>query len=207
MGNLTLLWELRVSDYAWSGSIPLKLSHLTNLDELFLTSQTSEPLTGCVPADLLRVPLNDLFGLRAPVCGAERGSPESDKDALIALYNAADGANWTHNYNWLSDAPIGGWQGAETDPSGRVIRLRLGNSQLSGRIPSELGDLTNLGYLALHNNQMTGSIPPQLDDLNSLSTLSLHGNQLSGSIRGRLAISQDCNGWITPATVLAEPFP
>ena len=28
-------------------------------------------------------------------------SPETDREALIALYNATGGPNWSGNYNWL----------------------------------------------------------------------------------------------------------
>ena len=30
----------------------------------------------------------------------------SDRDALVAFYNATDAPNWTNNANWLSDKPI-----------------------------------------------------------------------------------------------------
>ena len=32
-------------------------------------------------------------------------SPETDREALVALYNATGGPNWTRNNNWLSDVP------------------------------------------------------------------------------------------------------
>ena len=182
LGNLTYLRELNLGQNVLSGPIPPELAKLTNLDELYLSSQRTKPLTGCIPAELLLVHQNDLVSLRAPVCGAVGGSAASDRDALIALYNATDGANWEHNDNWLSDAPVSEWFGVETDASGRVIRLFLGGNELSGPIPTELGDLTNLGYLALSNNQLTEPIPPELGNLTSLTTLRLSGNRLSGPI-------------------------
>jgi hypothetical protein len=33
----------------------------------------------------------------------------SDRDALVALFNATDGPNWKDNTNWLTDAPLGDW--------------------------------------------------------------------------------------------------
>ena len=35
---------------------------------------------------------------------AASGSADTDREALVALYNATDGENWYDN-NWLSDAP------------------------------------------------------------------------------------------------------
>jgi len=60
--------------------------------------------------------------------------------------------------------------------------LFLRSNQLTGSIPTELGNLTNLIYLYLDDNQLTGSIPTQLGNLTNLITLSLYSNQLSGDI-------------------------
>ena len=38
-----------------------------------------------------------------------------DREVLVALYNATDGANWTDNTNWLSTAPLGEWHGVTVD--------------------------------------------------------------------------------------------
>ena len=56
--------------------------------------------------------------LPLPACS---GSDE-DRAALVALYNATGGPNWTQNNNWLSDVPISKWQGVTTDDNGRVHR-------------------------------------------------------------------------------------
>ena len=47
---------------------------------------------------------------------------ETDRNALVALYNATDGANWDYNPNWLSDEPLDHWGGVQTDSSGRRDR-------------------------------------------------------------------------------------
>ena len=45
-----------------------------------------------------------------------------DRDALVALYNAAGGARWKQNENWLSDKPLNEWYGVRT-VDGRVTNL------------------------------------------------------------------------------------
>ena len=79
---------------------------------------------------------------------APSGPAETDREALVALYNAADGeGNWPNQQNWLSDAPLDEWDGVTTNDDGRVIELALAYNGLSGEIPAELGSLSNLREL------------------------------------------------------------
>ena len=88
--------------------------------------------------------------------------------ALVALYNATDGARWKDNTNWLSEAPVGEWHGVTTDTGGHVTEVSLYDNQLTGPIPAELGNLPGLQSLILYANQLTGPIPPELGDLANL---------------------------------------
>ena len=72
------------------------------------------------------------------------GDVNTDRTALAALYNATNGSSWQDDTNWLSNRPLGEWHGVSTDADGRVADLRLDGNQLSGSIPSELGNLANL---------------------------------------------------------------
>ena len=165
-----------------SGSIPSELGTLANLETLRLEGNQ---LSGCVPAKLLDVPANDVASLGLPSCATPQptaGDVNTDRAALVALYNATNGSSWQDNTNWLSNQPLGDWLGVDTDADGRVTRLNLDFNQLSGSIPSELGNLANLERLLLEGNQLSGTIPPELGDLANLAELYLGGNQLSGSI-------------------------
>ena len=66
-----------------------------------------------------------------------------ERAALVALYNAANGPNWTQNDNWLSEEPLAAWFGVVTDENGSVTELRLPDIGLSGPLP-DLSALTNL---------------------------------------------------------------
>ena len=62
-------------------------------------------------------------------------------------------------------------------------KLYLNDNDLSGSIPwDEIINLTDLESLALSYNQLTGQIPSEIGDLTNLQHLSLSNNQLTGSI-------------------------
>ena len=115
-------------------------------------------------------------------CPADAGDVNTDRAALVTLHNATNGSSWLVDTNWLSNRPLGEWYGVSTDADGRVTGLSLGGNQLSGPIPSELGNLANLETLRLRGNQLSGPIPSELGNLANLEFLWLRGNQLSGSI-------------------------
>ena len=115
------------------------------------------------------------------------GAANSDREALMALYDATDGGNWTNNTNWGSNEDLDEWHGVSTDSDGRVERLNLRNNGLSGQIPAELGDLGALKWLLLGTNtDLSGSIPAELGDLGALEWLDLAYTSVSGSIPSEL---------------------
>ena len=107
--------------------------------------------------------------------------PGADSLALVAIYDATDGDNWNNNTNWKSQEPIGDWYGVTVE-NGAVTELDLSNNNLTGEIPSEIGNLTRLQRLDLSANNLTGAIPSEMANLTSLETLVLLGNSLSGEI-------------------------
>ena len=118
--------------------------------------------------------------------------------ALVALYNATDGPNWKDNTNWLTDAPLGDWEGVSANRitvNGRVVgecvtQLSLGGpfrgQRLRGQIPAELGSLLTLTSLDLSDNELSGEIPAELGNLPNLTSLDLSDNELSGEIPAEL---------------------
>ena len=85
--------------------------------------------------------------------------------------------------NWATGLPIEEWTGVAVNRrTGRVAGIRLSGQDLSGAIPAELGNLTELTSLSLTDNELTGIIPPQLGNLTRLLVLRLSNNRLTGIV-------------------------
>ena len=203
LGKLTFLLELHLSQNELSGEIPAELGSLTNLQVLYLDqnelsgaipvelgnltslqvlSLHSNELTGEIPSWLVNLAAlrelslwsNQLTGTIPPEV-----APAQDRAALLVLYNATDGANWTDSTNWRSNEPLSEWHGVSTDEQGRVDELRLSANGLTGTIGAELGGLTNLQELKLNGNtDLTGPLPLGLMNLDDLTTVWIQGTGL-----------------------------
>ena len=120
-----------------------------------------------------------------------------NREALVALYNSTNGANWKRNNNWLSDEPVGEWYGIATDTESRVVRITLRDNALEGEIPGEIGDLADLRSLRLDHNQLSGPIPTTVGSLEHLAALWLNDNQLTGTLPTEFAELDSLSGlWI-----------
>ena len=166
---------------------------------------TDEPETPASPAPMPSTPgsgdaptATDVPGPTAATAPpAASGSAETDREALVAIYNATDGENWNRSDNWLSHAPLDEWEGVTTDGDGRVTKLEVNGNDLSGEIPPEFGSLSNLKTLYLDSNDLSGEIPPELGSLSNLRQLALYNNDLSGEIPPELGSLSNLRGlWV-----------
>ena len=82
--------------------------------------------------------------------------------------------------------PLTGEIPAELGNLSNLEELDLGNNELSGGIPSELGQLSNLKFLFLAGNALGGEIPAELGNLANLEELLLSSNYLRGTIPAEL---------------------
>ncbi len=110
-------------------------------------SRLNSPVSNFALAPVLCIVL--VISCFSMACGSGDSSPETDGEALAALYHATNGPNWLRNSNWLTDAPLEDWYGVSTDEYGRVTRLELPGNELRGPIPPELGNLDRLRVLEL----------------------------------------------------------
>ena len=91
--------------------------------------------------------------------------------------------------NWDTQLAMTRWEGISISGSpSRVTVLALTRDyQLTGEIPTELGQLSQLEQLILGGTQLTGAIPAGLGQLTQLQRLSLIRNQLTGEIPAELS--------------------
>ncbi|KAL1833378.1 hypothetical protein ACET3Z_003029 [Daucus carota] len=85
--------------------------------------------------------------------------------------------------NWVGSDPCrGNWDGIECSGS-RVIAITLSSIKLTGQLPSDIVNLSELQILDLSSNPgLTGSLPLSIGNLKKLSNLILAGCSFTGSI-------------------------
>lgn len=99
---------------------------------------------------------------------------------LLALRDTLAG---TGTLNWSAARDMASWTGVTVEGTpGRVAKLDLANSGLTGELPGLLGRLTSLTELRLDGNALTGRIPSKVVRLTRLTDAYLAGNSLTGCV-------------------------
>ena len=99
----------------------------------------------------------------------------------MAFHESTGGNNWELSPRWLTDAPLGKWRGVTTDEAGRVTELVIFD-EMTGTVPPEIGNLTNLTKLRLGTSALTGELPPEIGNLSKLESLEIGPNFMTGPI-------------------------
>jgi Leucine-rich repeat (LRR) protein len=209
IGNLTNLTGLDLNNNQLTGSIPPDIGNLTNLTRLDLGSNQ---LTGSIPSEignLTNLYYLNLFGnqlrgvIPESICELTNLTwYSSTLDWFTSISSIGNNqlcppypVCLEGNYNNFigTSVPIVGEQeisncedfvelwGVDYSIE-NTTELDLGGSGLTGEIPPEIGNLTNLERLYLHQNQLTGYIPQEIGDLTNLTKLDLSNNQFTGII-------------------------
>ncbi len=111
-------------------------------------------------------------------------SSDAEREALLALFSATDGAQWVNATGWGQVSDHCGWFGVTCDDCGRVSRLRLVENGLVGTLPAAA--MTALEQLSVFsvgsNGALSGTLGPELARLSQLWQLSVMGTGISGSL-------------------------
>lgn len=115
-------------------------------------------------------------------------STKSDSLALVAIYNALDGANW--KFSKWTRTPIRYWEGVgvtKIDGQERVTSVRIYGDALKGELPTEIKMLTELRKLAIAQSDfVTGTIIDEVFELKKLNVLDFQFTRLSGELSPRI---------------------
>lgn len=124
---------------------------------------------------------------------AQESPTDSDRDALIALFEACQSPEWLQARNWATNAALDDWYGVTVNDSGRVVEINLelpslddgavdAPQKLVGYIPKTINSLDHLETFNLARNKFAGTVPKELGQLQRLKSLNLRFNRLVGTI-------------------------
>ena len=178
LGQMARMTELRIGGNSLSGRLPESLTALSLRELHYADTELCTPPDASFRSWLTTISSHEGTGVEC--------APLSERDILVALYDATLGPGWTNSDNWLTDASLGEWYGVNVNGEGRVVSLDLSRNSLTGPMSPELGSLSSLTRLDLANNDLTGPIPPELGDLAHLTYLDLGVNKLTGPIPSAL---------------------
>ena len=117
---------------------------------------------------------------------------KADSLALVAIYNASKGAEWTKG-NWDLTKEMSTWTGV-TLTDGRVTALKLTTTVAipeNWTLPEEVVDLTALTDLRINKQKLSGEFPAVLCRMSWLKVLYLQGNNFTGSLPAGLGQMTD----------------
>jgi hypothetical protein len=109
---------------------------------------------------------------------------QQDSLALVALYHATDGDNWTKNDNWLT-GPLDTWYGIKLNKN-RIAGLELVKNNLNGALPYGMNSLSALYYFNLSDNDIN-ELPANLFE----SPLTSHGHMYRNRLTFEDVLIQD----------------
>ncbi|XP_026389281.1 putative receptor-like protein kinase At3g47110 [Papaver somniferum] len=188
--NLISLNRLSMAFNRLTGSIPDSIGKLTNLLEVILGDNQ---LSGHIPSDICNnTQLEELYLENNRLDGTipqSLGSCGNLKVVVLSMNQLVgtipkqliglSSLSVQLNLSWNQ---LTGNLPSEVGNLERIFLLDLSNNQLSGEIPSSLKNCLGLRVLFLNGNSFEGIIPPSLKSLKGIQGLDISSNNLSGRV-------------------------
>ncbi|GLJ28297.1 hypothetical protein SUGI_0556170 [Cryptomeria japonica] len=163
-----------------SGNIPNSLGNCSSLEVLWL--QINQ-LGGTVPMELGKLNLLTQFKLQS-------NQLVSDSSHTLAFLTALTNCSHLQKINIRNNHFTGMLPPSIGQLSSNLYSLNLSFNMISGSIPQQIANLTNLTYLNLGNNLFSGNIPSGIKRFHVLEELYLQRNNLEGAIPSEIGQMQ-----------------
>ncbi|KAF9668270.1 hypothetical protein SADUNF_Sadunf15G0111500 [Salix dunnii] len=182
IGNCASLYHLDLSDNLLYGDIPYSLSKLKQLDTLNLKSNQ---LTGPIPSTVTQIPNLKILDLAKNQLTGEIPRLIYWNEVLQYLGLRGNLLSGTLSEDICQLTCLCYWDYKLLTLLSSDVR----DNNLTGTIPSSIGNCTSFEILDISYNQFTGEIPYNIGFL-QVATLSLQGNNLTGGIPEVIGLMQ-----------------
>ncbi|KAM3297785.1 hypothetical protein ACQJBY_039643 [Aegilops geniculata] len=195
LGNLSRLYSLYLQRNLLSGLVPAALGNIPTLSRLILIGNNLEgnldflsSLSNCRQLQYLVIWGNFFTGAIPDHVG--------NLSTRLILFDAANNKITGRLPPTMSNLTSLEWLDLSTNllteiPESftmmkNLVYLDLARNNISGPIPTQIGQLGTIQRLFLQRNRLTGSIPMSFGNLSSIETIDLSNNQLNSTIPASL---------------------
>ncbi|KAL4272413.1 hypothetical protein GQ457_13G028870 [Hibiscus cannabinus] len=181
IGNLTNLKTLALSNNSFEGSIPMEFC---NLNRSF-SNMFSGPIPSCLGNLTLPMQHNKILQQ-----GGYISISSEDESGTFGSSKLARGENGNYPESYMEEWIEFTTKSGSLSYGGNILEnmtgIDLSCNKLTGKIPPELGNLSEIHSLNLSHNNLIGVIPSSFSKLKQLESLDLSYNDLSGEIPNQL---------------------
>ncbi|TYG78108.1 hypothetical protein ES288_D02G031000v1 [Gossypium darwinii] len=182
--TLSSLSVLLLKDNHFHGKVPIELCKLHSLSIIDLSQNMfSGPIPSCLGN--LSLPMQTKKILETGFYGP---SIEEDETTRSMILNLGMDSYYPGSYfeEVIEFTTKSGFYSYKGDILSYMTGIDLSRNNLTGHIPPELGNLSEIHSLNLSHNKLTGVIPSSLSKLHQIESLDLSYNNLSGEIPNQL---------------------
>ncbi|XP_040943980.1 receptor-like protein 14 isoform X5 [Gossypium hirsutum] len=182
--TLSSLSVLLLKDNHFHGKVPVELCKLHSLSIIDLSQNMfSGPIPSCLGN--LSLPMQRKKILEIGFFGPSIEEHETTRSMILNL-----GMDSYYPSSYLEEVieftTKSGFYSYKGDILSYMTGIDLSCNNLTGHIPPELGNLSEIHSLNLSHNKLTGVIPSSLSKLHQIESLDLSYNNLSGEIPNQL---------------------